>query len=255
MNSNEQIINIFHQYYKLLFDFITRHINQQRNHITPHEVERDLLHALVDFFFNSNRISGQPLQFSKGLGDELMRSFIDIHKNLQDSYLPVVTSSLNNAMFSPYNNSLNTGRPLLGNVKDSIDRVPRYIIGIRDEIECKICNKQLNLNEFHVDHIIPKSKFPSSHLWNLQVLCPNCNKNKSDDILDQIPLMLKGAKKRTEFFFKNNLSQINNWMNHYYSTIEFGDLTTVIINKIIKSEEYWDKTLKSFDLDTNQKQQ
>jgi len=255
VSANKELINIFNSYYNFLFDVVKRFTANLQIHVQPYEIETDALIKLVSFYYNTHRIPGQPIQQTESLGDELLQMYITNSQKILEHGTSVVTSAINQSMVSNYSNSLYTWRPLMNNITDSMNRVPRYIIGMRDELQCKICAKLLSLNQFHIDHIIPKSKFPSSHLWNLQVLCPNCNKDKSDEILDQIPLMLKGAKKRTEFFFKNNLNQINNLMNQYYSTIEFGDLTTIIINKIIKSDESWDKTLKSFDLDTNQKQQ
>ena len=89
------------------------------------------------------------------------------------------------------------------------------LIHCRDGSICMICSdKTKNL---HIDHIIPKSKFPSSHPWNLQSLCANCNIEKSNEILDQIPIMLKGAKHRSKILF-STLKSSN--INFFVSTQE-----------------------------------
>ena len=89
------------------------------------------------------------------------------------------------------------------------------LIHCRDGSICMICSdKTKNL---HIDHIIPKSKFPSSHPWNLQSLCANCNIEKSNEILDQIPIMLKGAKHRSKILF-STLESSN--INFFLSTQE-----------------------------------
>ena len=53
----------------------------------------------------------------------------------------------------------------------------RYFIGYR----CRRCNKVFTrLSDFEVDHIKPRSKRGSDRPSNLQLLCKECNRKKSD---------------------------------------------------------------------------
>ena len=49
--------------------------------------------------------------------------------------------------------------------------------------KCQICGKSLTLAEAHVDHIIPFSKGGKTSPENLQILCEECNKKKSNKII------------------------------------------------------------------------
>jgi 5-methylcytosine-specific restriction endonuclease McrA len=39
-----------------------------------------------------------------------------------------------------------------------------------------MCKKPLQ--EYHIDHIIPLSKWWPHSIWNIQILCPFCNMSK-----------------------------------------------------------------------------
>lgn len=69
------------------------------------------------------------------------------------------------------NTSKRTREPIPEDVKFEVWR--------RDQGRCVICGSQENL-EF--DHIIPFSKGGSSTARNIQLLCQNCNRHKSDKI-------------------------------------------------------------------------
>ena len=62
------------------------------------------------------------------------------------------------------------------------------------EICCSICGKKLSsIEECHFDHIFPFSKGGRSTAANCQILCANCNLNKSNKELDDF-LLEKKAK-------------------------------------------------------------
>lgn len=52
----------------------------------------------------------------------------------------------------------------------------------RDGNKCRICGCKVTYKKSHIDHIFPKSKGGSDGLDNLQLLCKQCNWQKSDHI-------------------------------------------------------------------------
>lgn len=63
--------------------------------------------------------------------------------------------------------------------REPISEEVKFEVWRRDQGRCVICGSQENL-EF--DHIIPFSKGGSSTARNIQLLCQNCNRHKSDKI-------------------------------------------------------------------------
>ena len=63
--------------------------------------------------------------------------------------------------------------------REPIPEDVKFEVWRRDQGQCVICGSKENL-EF--DHIIPFSKGGSSTARNLQLLCQNCNRHKSDKI-------------------------------------------------------------------------
>lgn len=67
------------------------------------------------------------------------------------------------------------GRILIDNLtQENIDKVFK-----RDNNRCQRCNSKENLE---VDHIVPILKGGDNSLENLQILCKNCNKLKSNKV-------------------------------------------------------------------------
>ena len=57
----------------------------------------------------------------------------------------------------------------------------RNIIILRDR-ECQHCSITIrDAKDWNIDHIIPRSVTAVSHLYNLQLLCPDCNEDKADN--------------------------------------------------------------------------
>jgi 5-methylcytosine-specific restriction endonuclease McrA len=50
----------------------------------------------------------------------------------------------------------------------------------RDNYRCRLCGKSARDTELEVDHIIPVAKGGTAGLNNLQTLCIDCNRGKSD---------------------------------------------------------------------------
>lgn len=54
----------------------------------------------------------------------------------------------------------------------------------RDNFRCVFCGLTSGQTQLQIDHIIPVSKGGSNQIDNLQTLCVDCNRGKSDRILD-----------------------------------------------------------------------
>ena len=56
----------------------------------------------------------------------------------------------------------------------------KIAVSARDGARCRYCHTPYNLQ---YDHIIPYSKGGSNEMSNIQLLCGNCNRRKSDRML------------------------------------------------------------------------
>jgi predicted restriction endonuclease len=56
----------------------------------------------------------------------------------------------------------------------------RYEVFKRDQFKCRICGRTAKETKLEVDHIIPVSKGGTDDLDNLQTLCVDCNRGKSN---------------------------------------------------------------------------
>lgn len=55
----------------------------------------------------------------------------------------------------------------------------RARIWVRDEGQCHLCGSQTSPDDFHMDHLLPRSRGGTDHRDNLRVACPRCNIRKS----------------------------------------------------------------------------
>ena len=60
----------------------------------------------------------------------------------------------------------------------------KHILFGQQEGHCKICGHDFPFRMFEIDHVIPKSKGGPDHIENRQLLCPPCNKLKSDGTME-----------------------------------------------------------------------
>ena len=65
------------------------------------------------------------------------------------------------------------------------------ILFTRQKGICKGCRKKFDIENFEIDHIIPKNKGGTSYYDNLQLLCGNCNKVKGDRPMEDLVAKLK----------------------------------------------------------------
>lgn len=62
--------------------------------------------------------------------------------------------------------------------KDRIPRNLRISVIQRDGQRCVYCGVDLELNEIHLDHVIPEANGGPTNYQNLQVTCRKCNTEK-----------------------------------------------------------------------------
>lgn len=54
----------------------------------------------------------------------------------------------------------------------------RQIIYKRDDGKCRYCHKDIEYNDAHLDHILPRSLWGNDYIFNLALSCPTCNMKK-----------------------------------------------------------------------------
>ena len=135
---------------------------------------------------------------------------------------------------------------------DHIIYLLKWSLHWRDGWTCSLCGNTKPFDDTkQIDHIIPKSKFPCSHPWNLQTTCADCNYEKSTQLLDAVPIYLNGAIMRSKIFFKNE-SQFdftNRMMNGHYKTVDHKneELYLLILSEISQSPNKWVSISKLID--------
>ena len=76
------------------------------------------------------------------------------------------------------------------NLKDrqrSFSQEQRYVIYMKSNKHCQLCEVHIRMENFHADHIYPWSRGGETSISNGQALCSNCNIRKSDEIEEKQP--------------------------------------------------------------------
>lgn len=84
-----------------------------------------------------------------------------------------------------YTYKSNIELPKTYQMRKPIPKGIRFEVFKRDNYTCKECNKSKKTHNIalEIDHIMPVSKGGTDEINNLQTLCYNCNRNKSDLII------------------------------------------------------------------------
>lgn len=69
-------------------------------------------------------------------------------------------------------------------------RQNKHVLFGQQEGVCNGCKMDFPFKIFEVDHVVPKSKGGTDHIENLQLLCPHCNKVKSDNTMEYLVAQL-----------------------------------------------------------------
>ncbi|WP_423907550.1 DNA methyltransferase [Candidatus Spongiihabitans sp.] len=65
---------------------------------------------------------------------------------------------------------------------------------------CNGCKKEFDLPNFHLDHIVPKSKGGGDYMENFQLLCGNCNSIKGDRPMEYLQYRMRIQKNLTPMY-------------------------------------------------------
>ena len=90
-------------------------------------------------------------------------------------------------------------------------------ISFRDKEKCQICNEDLKeyTLEKNIDHIIPRSLFAISELWNLQLLCTDCNREKGSSLISDFRDRCKKNRNPATSIINNSENK-----NNFQKTLE-----------------------------------
>ncbi len=90
-------------------------------------------------------------------------------------------------------------------------RFSRKNVWLRDEGTCQYCAKQININNFTLDHINPKVYGGKTTWDNVVVCCESCNQKKADKTLKDVGFkLLKQPKKPHSLPFVNEIKGFYN---------------------------------------------
>ena len=57
--------------------------------------------------------------------------------------------------------------------------------------KCNGCNKEMDIRQFHIDHILPRAKDGQDNIENLQLLCGHCNSTKGDRTMEYLRVKIR----------------------------------------------------------------
>jgi hypothetical protein len=87
----------------------------------------------------------------------------------------------------------------------------KKLIASRDNFRCRRCGIELKQDAFerNIDHIIPRDLIAISELWNLELLCINCNEQKGSKLSSDFQERCTRALKKSFSLKKEELKNQN----------------------------------------------
>jgi hypothetical protein len=107
---------------------------------------------------------------------------------VKSGYITIIITTVGNGMYykndyiieaNPSINTLNKPMKIL-TPRRKIPGNHRIAVLNRDQSTCRLCGAKAPDVQIHIDHIIPLSEEGSDEIENLQCLCAQCNREKSD---------------------------------------------------------------------------
>jgi len=138
---------------------------------------RQFARCLAQKFLNSRPRTSQALS---SIIESLHHPFFSFNEISQREFLNELPSEdiirrISDVRLSSYMEKVRTQRR-----REPISKKLRLLILERDNYRCRICGKFARDVVLEVDHIVPVAKGGTTSLNNLQTLCIDCNRGKSD---------------------------------------------------------------------------
>ena len=191
-----------------------RKINQQLNYLSkvlaPKPPEMKIKWGFVDLYWLISRMSQKYV--IKNREEDFLKFYIDFEKNRTLNSMAELLEKIEDGRATSWESDLyqyGLAFQREGNKRDNIrtrheiyskfcllgmddliskdskrkfDETERVIIWRLADESCAKCNKPIELNEMHADHINPHSEGGRTTLKNAQSLCATCNLKKSDSV-------------------------------------------------------------------------
>lgn len=93
-------------------------------------------------------------------------------------------------------------------------KLSRRMLFLRDQGQCQYCSKEMLINNFTVDHVVPRSKMGKTSWDNVVVSCNKCNSKKGDRTPEEAGLVLKRKPQRPMTrvdLIRQEIKQTNKW--------------------------------------------
>jgi len=91
--------------------------------------------------------------------------------------------------------------------RNSLQKYKKILLSAETIPRCFYCNKELELNDIHIDHFIPWSYIFDDNVWNLVLSCSSCNlsKNSSLPTLQYLDKLKTRNKEQKELYIKEEV--------------------------------------------------
>lgn len=102
-----------------------------------------------------------------------------LHKEISSIVGKIVNTTHGQSYTKAYRSAFDAKRRMWKNNGNGYsEKQVSALFGYQNE-RCAWCQKRINYNKSHIDHIVPLSKNGNHDITNIQILCPKCNLSKS----------------------------------------------------------------------------
>lgn len=91
--------------------------------------------------------------------------------------------------------------------RNSLQKYKKILLSVEKIPRCFYCNKELDINDIHIDHFIPWSYIFDDNIWNLVLSCSFCNlsKNSSLPTIEYLDKLKTRNKEQKELYIKEEI--------------------------------------------------
>jgi hypothetical protein len=117
-------------------------------------------------------------------------------------------------------NSTDTNKPNEEIVDYYTNQEKRILILERDNYKCNYCMKELDKDDFYLDHIFPRTQGGYNYRSNLLAACHSCNTKKNDKDVDEFLMSNYRSGLLTQNEFLHQKDKIHKLMDVYREAIK-----------------------------------